>query len=61
MTPARMIKMPCPRGAKLGLRLSSTNEVANVAAGSPSEAAGLRVGDIILEVDGASQPHSRPY
>ena len=55
MTPSRMIKMPVPRGAKLGLRLSSANEVANVAAGSPSEAAGLRIGDVILEVDGASQ------
>jgi len=46
------VELRAGAGGGLGLRLSRSNEVLAVSRGGAAEAAGLRVGDVVYEVDG---------
>jgi S1-C subfamily serine protease len=48
---------PLPRSARTGTRVEGCIEIVEVVEGAPAERAGIRVGDLIVEVDG--QPMNR--
>jgi hypothetical protein len=48
------VRLKAPSAGGLGLKLSRANEVLEVSRGGVAEAAGLRVGDVLYEVDGSS-------
>ena len=50
--PERTLTLDLSGGGRMGIRLSETNEVCAVHEGSPGAAAGLRVGDVVVEVNG---------
>lgn len=52
------VRLKGPSAGGLGLKLSRGNEVLEVSRGGAAEAAGLRVGDVVYEVDGSALPPS---